>query len=336
MYAVYTACKEYAGAVTALAAAEKALTKQLSSSYEALVTARNAYYTLSDTLTASREALKKVTALNKLGKAEYSEVKDKQNDYEQMQLETIDTLAAYNELLYAFERLTCGGATKYLQGVGISTRTGAGGDSYAEVDRINEPYYYINTEIENMVFVFGVSIPDDFEPEITHFEIWYEGVQIGERTPISRQLRHLALDYGETNELTVRFFNDTSYVDQCVIDTSVARDVLKLKGAVIKTETEKKVGTYTVTTSSLGRVSTSALTITPDRKTGIAYFSIAYGDGKTVFTPEPVPVEDSFTYLTLLIQSLDGATLTLYDADKEKLYTGRFDTAAQTVMAVLP
>jgi hypothetical protein len=335
MYSLYTACKEYATAVTAQTAAEKALKKQINTSYESLVTSRNAYNTLADTLTSSKEAMDKVVALNKLGKAEYSEVQDKQKDYQDVQLQTIDALSAYDELLYDFDRLTCGAVTKYLSGASVSTDAGEGGDSYAEVDKIDKPYYYINSEIDNMIFAFGVSIPDGFEPEITDYELWYQGTQIGARTSINKQIRHFVFDYGDTNTLTVRFYKDGTYVDECDIDTTDVRDVLNLKGTTLTAATQKKVGTYKVTTNNLNGLNTSTLTIKPDDGTKIKYFSITYGDGKNVYSSDPVAVDTGFTYLTLLVSSLDSVSLTLYDEGKTKLYTAKFDTSNQSVVALL-
>jgi hypothetical protein len=118
-----------------------------------------------------------------------------------------------------------------------------------------------------MVFEFSLDIPEDFEPEISDFELWYEGTQIGERTPADKVLRHLCLDYGETGLLPVRLFNGEDFVAECEIDTTVPRDVLPVQGGVPAADTgERKAGTYTVSTTNLGNLSTSTLKL--DLETG--------------------------------------------------------------------
>ena len=50
-----TACKEYQSAVSELESAEKTLRSDITSSYEAIVTARNAYLDLADTVAENKE-----------------------------------------------------------------------------------------------------------------------------------------------------------------------------------------------------------------------------------------------------------------------------------------
>jgi len=336
MYAIYTACQDYGAALKEQQAAEKSLRKEVTANFEALVTTKNAYKALAGAVASTKEDLTKLVALNKLGKAEYSEVKDKQTDYQEIQLELIDALSTYNELLYSFDRLTCGAITKLLNGESISTDAGQSGDSYANIDQIDEPYYYIYTDVENLLFVFGVNIPEDYQPEMTHFEIWYGKTQIGERTPLTKQLRHLALDYGDSYTLTVRFYKDDTYVDECEIDTTVARDVLKLKGAVpVVAETGKPIGSYAVETNAYGTVSTSVLTLKVDAGLAIKYFSLSNESGTSIYSKDLISVDSKFTYLTLLIASLDTVKLTFYDSGKNAIYTAHFDTSAQKIMALI-
>ena len=162
---------------------------------------------------------------------------------------------------YELDSLTCGAISPYLSGTSVSTDVGSGGDSYV-TDDAAVPHYYIYTDISDLVFVFGLEIPEDFEPEITDYEIWYSGTQIGERTAVDQQLRHLALDYKGSYTLTVRLYNGDEYVTECEIDTTVMRDVLPIESAQEETTAqEQQCGTYQVDTVSLGSVSTSTLTL---------------------------------------------------------------------------
>ena len=127
--------------------------------------------------------------------------------------------------------------------------------------------------------------PEDFEPEITDYEIWYSGTQIGERTAVDQQLRHLALDYKGSYTLTVRLYNGDEYVTECEIDTTVMRDVLPIESAQEETTAqEQQCGTYQVDTVSLGSVSTSTLTLSFDATVGAAYYRLESAEGASVYT----------------------------------------------------
>ena len=337
LYALLTSCKEYETANSDLESAQKTLEDEIRTAYESIVTARNAYLQLAETTETAREDLERLSSLNQLGKAEYSEVKTKQEEYQSLQLDLIDALASYNELLYDLDATTCGAISPYLSGTSLSTDTGTGGDSYV-IDDATTPHYYIYTDISDLVFVFGLEIPETFEPAITEFEIWYNGTQIGERTPADEQLRHLALDYQETSMLTVRLYGEDGFLCECEIDTTVPRDVLPVQQEEepVETAEPQEIGTYQITTSSLGSVSMSTLELTLDSSVGAAYYTLQSENGTSLYTDEPVSVDEPFTYLTLLVGSLDKVSLELYDSSRNSLGTATFVPEQQTIEMVLP
>ena len=333
MYAIYTACMEYSNAKDERDSTEEDLRKQVSDQYEQLVTAWNSYTNLLSQVETAKEALDKVTALNQLGKAEYDELSTAQEDYESIQIDALDALSTYNTLLQDFDRLTCGAVSAYMSGTDLSAEAGSGGDSYARVDPITDPYYYIYTTVDDLTFHVGVSIPEDFSPAITDFEVWSEGVQIGERTAITEEITHLTIDYGGSSTLVLRFYDGETYVTECEIDATVPRDVLDLgQGEVTQEGEEQLVGTYSVSTSAVGSLSTSTLTLELNDGVDAASFTITYGTGN-VYTSDPTPVDEPFQYLTLLIASMDDVALEFYDGAGNLTMTGRFDTKTQSVYA---
>jgi hypothetical protein len=140
------------------------------------------------------------------------------------------------------------------------------------------------------------------------------------------------LVYGDSDMLTVRLFNGDDFIDECEIDTMIPRDILPVARAAADdgAVTETTVGTYTVSTTVTGSVSTSQLTLLFSPVAGAGFYRIAYGDND-VFSSELVPATDSFSYLTLLIISLADVKLIVYDKDREQLFEARFDTSDQTV-----
>ena len=332
MYAVYTACMEYGNTKKDQDTLEKELRAQVRDGYENVVTGWNTYETLQDLAAESKDTLDRLLVLNRMGKADYTEVADQQEAYQVAQQDALDALKEYNDTLSEFDRLTCGAVSKYLKGTDMGLDTGEGGDAYALLDPIHDPYYYIYTSVADLTFYLGVSIPEGYEPAIDSFEVWYAGTQIGERTPVGTELHHLALAYKDTSQLTLRFYNSGTYVDECDIDASVPRDVLDIqKAETPDPAAQRSVGSYTVTTTMEGGVSVSELKLTLNAVEHAATYTLTYGD-RQVYTTEKRPVTQSFTYLTLLIASLEDVTATLYDSDGNALMQVRFEPSTQELM----
>lgn len=331
MYALYTACMEYANAKTEQDSTEAALRKEVATQYETIVSAENAYQAMKKSADELKTDYDRLLALNKLGKATYEEVSDKLTEYQEAQIEVIDLISDYNELLYSFDRLTCGAVTKYFSGESLSTESGSAADSYAEIDTPDGAYYHLSTSVEDMVFTFGVEIPEGYTPEVTQFELWYEGQQIGERTSIEQEIRHLALDYGETSTLTLRLYNGDTFVGECEIDARVPRDTISFFEDSGAQETEEKIGTYTMTASTVGGMKMTELSLSVNASVGAEYFLITYDDGKPVGSSEPTAIDDSLRYLTMLAASAEEIQVVLYDEDQNELCTAYLKEAGQTI-----
>ena len=330
MYAIYTACMEYANAKKEQESTEDALRKEVSSQYETIVNAENAYRAMKDSAEEMREDYEKLLALNRMGKATYEEVSDKLEEYQAAQLEAMDLLSDYNELLYSFDRLTCGAVTKYFSGESLTTDSGSAADSYAEIDTPDGAYYHLYTSVEDMVFTFGVEIPEGYTPEVTDFEIWYEDQQIGARTPIDEEIRHLALDYGESSTLTLRLYDGDDFVGECEIDARVPRDTIDFFQGETQAA-EEQIGTYTMTASSVGDMTMTTLSLSIDATVGAAYYLVTYDDGKPVGSSEPTAIDGSLRYLTMLAASAEDVRLVLYDDSRSEICTAYLKESGQTV-----
>lgn len=331
MYALYTACMEYANAKTEQESTEDALRKEVATQYENIVSAENAYRAMQQSASELKSDYDQLLALNQLGKATYEEVSDKLEEYQAAQIETIDLLSDYNELLYSFDRLTCGAVTKYFKGESLTTDSGSAADSFAEIDTPDGAYYHLYTSVEDMVFTFGVEIPDGYTPEVTQFELWYEDQQIGERTPITQEIRHLALDYGETSTLTLRLYDGDTFVGECEIDARVPRDTIDFFQGGQTEEQEEKIGTYTLSAASVGGMTMTELKLSIDAAVGAAYFLVTYDDGKAVGSSEPTALDGSLRYMTMLAASVEDIRIVLYDSSRNEICTSYLKEAGQTV-----
>lgn len=192
------------------------------------MTAKNTYETLKTSVGEEKTELDRLIQLNKLGKAEYSDVKSKEEEYQSAQNDTLDALSSYTKLLYSFDRLTCGAVTLLLKGEDIPAAAGNQADSYF-AGREDGVYYYIESKVEDNIFVFGLTVPDNFEPKITDYELWYEDTKIGEKTAVNKQLLHLTLDFGEAENMTVRLYDGDKFVADCRIDPAVTTGRLNIK-----------------------------------------------------------------------------------------------------------
>lgn len=328
LYALLTACKEYSAAITEQKSKEKSLKKQIAADFEALVTARNTYLTSQKALGTTLTEFDRYTELNRMGKATESELQEKKNSYQAQQMDSVDTLSAYDQALFDFDKLTCGAVTSYLNG-----RNFADGSS-SQGNLLDTPGYYIYTDISNLMFVFGLTIPENYEPKITQYEIWYNNVQIGERTSVKQQLRHLALDYQESNKLTVRLYDNDSFVQECEIDTTVPKDVLPIqKSQPQAVNKELNAGSYSVETEPIGKVNKSTLSLKINADLEVKYYQMSDASGTKIYTKDLIGADQNFTYLTLLIASLGTVKLTLFNSQRQAVYNARFDEKTQTILA---
>jgi hypothetical protein len=325
-YALYTASLDYLAAHNETLQVERDLRREVSSQYESLITAKNAMDALLKTLEETKLSLERLIELNRRGKATFSDVRDKQSDYRDLQMDAVDALATYNHMLCDFDRLTCGGVHRLLTGTGLGVEAGGGGDSIAD-----RPSYYIYTDVANLVFVFGVNIPDGYMPEMDSYEIWYENYRIGERTPVGREIRHLELNYGETHILTVRMFNNGEFVSECVIDTTVPTDILNLRGRVPEEPRERVLGGYTIETAQRATgAATSEITLTLYPGVEARYFRISFS-GMGLYAGEHIPIDQPLKHLAVVAANLASAQVEFYDQDRQALYTARFEPMDQSI-----
>ena len=174
-----------------------------------------------------------------------------------------------------------------------------------------------------MAFEVNITIPDDFEIDITDYELWINNVMVGERTPKDKPLRHLGLDLENLDEVKIRLYNGAEFVDDCVIDPSEESGPLTItSGYDIEKKEGDQLGTFTIELDDYGMLT---LKITPDDE-AVKSFGILSEDGKHVGGEDKTDITKEFTYLAILQQSLDDLEVELYDESGAVLHVGRFDS----------
>lgn len=330
-YALYEAALAYQDALLEKNNARDSLIQQVEDSYNNVVNMRSAYISLVKQVEASEQSLKKEEILNRLGELTFEEYSSSLETYEDQQTEMLDALAQYSKSLYSFDRLTCGGVTALLSGTDADLNAGTGGQSYIEEEYADGAYYYIETIVQQQEFRLGVSIPEDFDVEVTDFELWCDKTRIGERTPVDKTIRHLMLSVDGISQVKLRFYNSGTFVDDCVIDPAEYSGPLKIiKGYHTVEAEDLTAGTYTYKTNNITGMVT--ITLKPEGDEKIGFYRILSSDGKPLNQDAPIPIDTDFRYLGLLVNSMKDLVIEFYGEDSTLLYKGYFDTGNMKMM----
>lgn len=331
-YALYESALEYEDARLERENAQKDLTDQVADTFENYVSLRNAYLAAVEAVNKAEKSLTAAESLNKLGELTNEEFTTEKEDYEELQNEMFSALADYTKALYSFDRLTCGGVSALLEDAGADLNAGDEGNSYVEAEYEGGAYYYMESIIEQEQFRLNVYIPDDFSVEVTHFELWCDGKQIGERTAIDKSIRHLALATESIDKAFIRFYNDTEFVDDCEIDPSQQSGELQIVTNYTATggSSDKELGEYSLTVNAATGIATVELSPQKDRE--IAYYRISTSDGVYLTGDSYYSIEKGFRYLSLLENGIADLNIEFYDASKNKIFEGYFETAGNKLM----
>lgn len=331
-YVLYSNALDYQDARKDQAQAEVDLRAQVKDSFENIVTARNAYLAVKDSVAEQKKLLDNLLIQNALGEVTFEEYTDAQNFYDELQKSLRESLEMYSTLLYSFDRLTCGAVSAYFQGQGLSSDHAEGGTSFIieQEAGTDAAMYYITPIITDNLFEFGISIPKDFDTDISDFALYINGYPIGNKTPVSKTLRHLAFALDDTPKAFVRLYSGEEVIADCEIDASQYQGTLTIPGSfVVKDARETiQIGTY-VTQTNASDLLEVIFTFEPVEK--IAYYSLVASDGKTVLTETPIAASDPFVYLQLLAGSLDEMVIKCFDSEKNLLYDAYFNSSRNTV-----
>ena len=70
--------------------------------------------------------------------------------------------------------------------------------------------------IADNMFEFGIYIPDDFQTDITHYELWADDYQIGTRTEVNKRIRHLMITMDNVEQFCIRVYSDEEFIDESI------------------------------------------------------------------------------------------------------------------------
>ena len=329
-YALMTATGEYQDALLEKNNTEEELNNQVEESFNNCSSLRSAYLALKEQCEESKEELEKDMVRNRIGEMTFEEYISAQDDYEQLQQDMLQAMADYASALYSFDRLTCGGVTKYLEGSSVDMFAVGDGVSYVDEETAKGAYYFIDMLIQRNIFELNVSIPEDFDVDVTDFELYVNGTKIGDKTPIASKLRHVGVDLDNAETARLRFYNGDKYVCECTIDPTVYNGPLDIvKGYDISGDDDTKIGEYSFEQSDASGMATLKMDLTnADRPSG---FKLRAPNGRFVGGDAVNDCSKDFKYLGAISGDMSQLDILFYDKDGNYMYQGYFDPQTMSI-----
>jgi len=329
-YTLYESAVEYQGLYADEQAMKNELTNSVKDYYANCIASQNSCDEMEKTIAKKSMELVKSRILNGMGAMTYEEYSAVQEEYESLQMDLLEAKSAYSQIICSFDRLTCGALSNYLTGSSISMSATEGGESFVVEDQSSGVYYFIRSMVENNIFELGLSVPDEFDVPISDFELWVDGIMVGERTSIDSTIRHLSFDLNDVTSVFIRLYNGEDFVDDCDIDPCVYSDKLTIIGYSIESNENPEIGTYSVETNSVTGM--FELTVTPQPELNVASYNIKAQNGKYLISNKRIPIKEKFRYLLLTEESLKELTLYLYDTEGKQIFEVQFDSEEQTLV----
>lgn len=328
-YALYESAVAYQGLYQEEQSVKKELIASVKEYYENYVSAKNAVEALQSQIAQKEKELVKAAYLNASGSLNYEEYTLVQEEYENLQYDLLSAQSSYAEIMYSFDRLTCGALSEYFNGASIEMSAAQGGQSYVVKDEGDGIYYFIHSMVENNIFELGLSVPDDFDISVTDYELWIDGVQIGQRTSVSNTIRHLALDVKEVQRVFIRLYDGGTVIDDCDINPSVPSGKLLIKSYHVETMEDDYIGTYTIATNETTGMLELKLTLNPDQM-AVSY-NIQTESGVFLINDKKLLINDKFHYLAAIESSLEDLTICFYDENDALLCKAGFRSSDRTI-----
>ena len=324
-YVLYQNVLDYSSAANEKKAAQKTLDQEVTDTFNNYISVKNSYEGYIKDLDKSEKDLDEAALKNRLGELTFDEYDTQMSDHEELQNSLLSAMKLYTQTLNSFDRLTCGGISAILAGTDSDMGTAVVGTSYVEKKTATGAHYTLRSIIQSLEFELSISIPDDFEVEITDYELWIDNVQVGVRTAKDTKLRHLGLTKDGVDEVKIRLYNGDEFVDDCIIDPSVESGPLTITtGYEVKKAESDELGTYIIQSND----TTGLVELKFDlADKNVAKFKVLTAEGKVLGGDKLTDITKPLVYIPLLQDSLDELKVEFYDSGDGLLYTGRFDSA---------
>ncbi len=354
-YVLYQSALDYESALKEYNNAVKELNTAVSDGFDNYIETRRAYVTAQRNLVRLQQKLIYDEALNALGQLSLDEFEAELEEYENSRSALNEALTLYTSTLFEYDRTTCGGASAYFTEESLATQAGYGGlntpEGYgsleADLARMNAVVkkgatYSIRPIVDSQEFMLYINITDDFEYDVTHFELWSDNRQIGERVAVGESIRHLRLTIQDVDSVFIRLYNGNTFVDDCTIDPTVSYGPLNITVAhVIEDEDlSDPIGSYTVeedTNTEMIKIrftfDVNAVKRNYSLGTEVAFYNLSTERNLYLFSNDLIEADTPFTYMSFIKGDLGKLTVRLFGEDGSYIGGASFDTATKKLYA---
>ena len=336
-YVLYSAALDYQASVKEYENACEELENTVSDSYDSMMEARDVYLIAKDDLAEQKSTLLEAEAKNAIGSLSLDEYETILEEYESARSTLNDALSTYSKALFALDRTTCGAASAYFATESLTTTAGSAGlgtpgEKDTTEDELNKmsaviekgATYSIRSIVSKEEFILYIDVPEDFEYNITDYELWADNRQIGSRTSKDDSIRHLKISVQEVDNVFIRLYNGNEFIDDCAIDPTASYGPLNITVGYDADEIDSRpvIGTYSVeddTNIDMIRIrytlDQSAIHQEYGTSSDASYYNMAAEKSLYLFTNDLVSVDDAFTYMSFIRNDLGKLTLRLFAAD---------------------
>jgi len=322
-YVLYQNVLDYISARKDEQAAKAELDQSVEDAFNNYINVRSSYQKYLTDIAEEEQKIKEYEVKNRMGYLSLEEYEDAVAEYEDLQNSMLETMKLYTQTLYSFDRLTCGGVSALLSGTDAELQVAEAGESYVEKDE-KEAQYFLKPIVQRELFELTLYIPDDFPIEITHFELWCDEIQVGERTAVDQALRHLTITKDNVEKVKIRLYNGDEFIDDCLIDPNEEIGVLNIVTAMtINKEETGVVGSYLASASDVTGL--MSIHFTPLESEGIMYYRVLTESGKALGKTDKTEISEDFKHLGLVAADLDQLTIEFYGESGMLLYTAYMD-----------
>ncbi|MBR1860911.1 MAG: hypothetical protein IJ796_03490 [Lachnospiraceae bacterium] len=355
-YVLYSAALEYESARKEYENACSELEDSVSEGYDNLMETRRGYKTAILDHESMRNQLLYDEVLTALGQMTLEEYDTALGEYENSRSALRDALSLYSTTLFEFDRTTCGGASAFFSEEYITSKAGyAGLASTAEADgSLNDMLslmspiikkgatYSIRDIVSDEEFMLYIDIPADFEYNVTHFELWSDGRQIGERVAVGESIRHLRLTIEDVDSVFVRLYDNDNFIDDCSIDPSESFGPLNLTTGyeMPGEDSVRPVGSFTVEDETGSDM--IKLRFTFDQKgilenfgidEPVFYYNISTERNLYLFSNDFISADDPFSYMSFIKNDIGQLNIRMFTEDGEYIGGAYFEPLTGKLMA---
>ena len=186
---------------------QKQLEQSIQTAYTTLKTMQSSIQQIEQNLAKCEMRYNKDLEDNKKGLVSFTELESERQSLFQQQEALYEAKIDYAKSLSTFNSQTAGYVNYFL---GI-TQTNQ--EEY-EIGQsvMDTATWHIKNNITDYNFMFSVTVPEEYD--VDSYQLYYEGIAVGEKIPISETLTHLSVTYGNTTMLTVNFYkgNQLKYI----------------------------------------------------------------------------------------------------------------------------